>query len=654
MKNLLVLFCIVISQTVLAQDIVSKYKDYDWEKNPTLTKTDLDTSNNSIIIFEKKYYEHVYENNALYEYYVTHIREKLITHTGIENSNKIYIQIKDDDVFIIEKARVIKNDGTIRELNKDEIKEAYSDETQKKYHYFAFEGIEEGCEIEYLICVKNVSDLRGTVYNIQTEVPTLSFEAKHIVPINLGLKFKSFNACPEAVLDTAEKEKFVWTIKAENISRIKEEDNATLNANKMKYAVKLNSNTFTGKNDIYSYGPVASSIFDYTYTLDSKEIKSAKNFASSIKLDETTDETKIRSVENFIKTNFIYHKNGDDSKSNITSIITSKSFNETGAIKLFCNVFKNLGIETEIVLTSDRYNIKFDKEYECYPFLENYLIYFPKIKKFLTPTDNFTRLGFPDATNINNYGLFIKTITVGDYNTGLGKIKFISGAKYTESNDILKLKVDINSDFSDTKIEVVRELTGYQAANYQPYFDFINDKDKYKEFTESLIKYIDKEGTIENLVFENNNANFLGQKPLIAKAQLTSDFFFEKAGAKNVFKVGMLIGPQVELYKKEERKLPIDFAYPHSYSRTIEFNIPDGYKISNLDKINISEIYKKNESDASMLFTSNYTQNGNKITIQIEEFYADYEYKISEFEDYRRVANASANFNKVVLIFEKL
>jgi len=249
--------------------------------------------------------------------------------------------------------------------------------------------------------------------------------------------------------------------------------------------------------------------------------------------------------------------------------------------------------------------------------------------------------------------LFIKSVSMGDYSTGLGKIKFINGAKFNESLDKFVIKVDIPTDFSNTKLEIVRELTGYAASFYQPYFEFIKDADKLKDFSEGLIKYIDNEGTIENLTFENKGGNFLGQKPLIAKANLTSDHFFEKTGSKYLFKAGMLIGPQLELYKKDERKLPLDFAYNHCYQREITFNIPDGYKISNPESLKMSEIYVRNGNDSTMAFVSDYKIENNLVTITIDEYYKEYTYTVAEYEDYRRVANASANFNKIVLVFEK-
>lgn len=631
----------------------TSYSDYDWTNSVTITQTDLDTSNSSVIILWNQYHEYIYEKNLLQEYKTIHKRVKLVTHSGVDANNKVYIPLYEGDKAIKVKARVIKKDGSIQELKADEIKEAYDQESEIKYKFFAFEGVEVGCEIEFLYCVRHQPSLDGRIITIQTDVPILSFEHKYITPINLGFKFKSYNACPNVIIDTLIKDKNVYTISGSNMPRLKEEESSAHDANLQKYAVKLNSNTATGVKDVYSYGSFSSSIYDNCYnSLDPKEAKALKSLIKTIKPSSATEEATIRDVENYIKTNFIHHETNDVNKSNISFIAANKTFNNFGSLKLFTNLFKELNIEHEIVLTSNRFENTFDKEFECYAFLAEYLIYFPKIKKVMSPTDNFNRLGFPENKYVNNYGLFIKSVSMGDYNTGLGKIKFIQGAKYEENRDVLEINAHINTDFADSKIDIIRKMSGYLAADYQPYFDLIKDEDKLKEVKESLIKTIDKEGTIEKLDITNSDANSFGQRPLTVSATLKTDYFIENAGNKFLFKVGLLIGPQMELYKKEERKMPLELPACHSYKRTITFNIPSGFKIANIDQIKINEVFTKDGTE-TMIFVSDYKQENDKVTISIDEFYKEYSYPITDFEEYRRVANASANFNKVVLVFEK-
>ena len=52
-------------------------------------------------------------------------------------------------------------------------------------------------------------------------------------------------------------------------------------------------------------------------------------------------------------------------------------------------------------------------------------------------------------------------------------------------------------------------------------------------------------------------------------------------------------------------------------------------------------------------FISSYKIEGNKITVTVEENYKKVIYPLAQFEDFRKVINAAADFNKIVVYFEK-
>ena len=119
-----------------------------------------------------------------------------------------------------------------------------------------------------------------------------------------------------------------------------------------------------------------------------------------------------------------------------------------------------------------------------------------------------------------------------------------------------------------------------------------------------------------------------------------------------LLKIGEIIGPQEQMYQEKPRRLPVELPYPHSLNRKITFEIPNGYKVKNLNDINI-DIEHKDGNEATMGFTSSYTQSGNIVTINVAESYKKLKYPLAQFEDFRKVINASADFNKIVLVLEK-
>jgi hypothetical protein len=92
--------------------------------------------------------------------------------------------------------------------------------------------------------------------------------------------------------------------------------------------------------------------------------------------------------------------------------------------------------------------------------------------------------------------------------------------------------------------------------------------------------------------------------------------------------------------------------FPHVEERKIEFVIPTGYTISNPNDLKISQTYKDN-GELTMGFVSDYEIKGNVLSVHIVEQYRQIYYPISQFEQFRKIINASSDFNKVVLVLEK-
>jgi hypothetical protein len=127
---------------------------------------------------------------------------------------------------------------------------------------------------------------------------------------------------------------------------------------------------------------------------------------------------------------------------------------------------------------------------------------------------------------------------------------------------------------------------------------------------------------------------------------------FDKAGTKYLVKVGELIGRQEEMYETKKRHNKITLQYPHALVREIELTIPEGYKINNLEDLNINETYKEGDV-LTMGFVSRYEVSGNTLKIKIQEDYRNIAYPLDQYEAFKKVINAAADFNKVVLILDK-
>jgi hypothetical protein len=80
--------------------------------------------------------------------------------------------------------------------------------------------------------------------------------------------------------------------------------------------------------------------------------------------------------------------------------------------------------------------------------------------------------------------------------------------------------------------------------------------------------------------------------------------------------------------------------------------IPKGYIISNPTDLKIDETYKEN-GELTMGFVTDYEIKGNVLSVHIMEQYRHTLYPLNQFEQFRKIINASSDFNKVVLVLEK-
>ena len=480
-----------------------------------------------------------------------------------------------------------------------------------------------------------------------------------ITPYRLKMDFKIYNDEKNFLRDTsslfAEKKKSRWSLHYDRIDGLSDERTSAFSAELIYFGYKLAANLSTNSYDLYNYGELSKLIYSrYHENTDKKDLKFIKKLSRKIDFPEkATDREKIRAIEEYVKSN-VRIVDGDISQEiEMEELWLTKILSEQRAVMLFCELFDHFEIDYQIGLTSNRFKFKFDPEFELWTYADEYIIYFPSIDDYMTP-NYFERLGFFDFNFMNNHGLFVKRIEIAGDEYGVGNVRFIPKNDYKNSGDTLIVEVDFNEQgFIDTEYNVYHSISGYKAEYIQPYFKEIEDEEDQKELKEYLLTYLDDDGEVKDFEVLNLEASNYGLLPIVSKGVLKSDKFFEKAGENYLFKVGELIGPQAEMYSEVERKLPIEEYFARHYERTIIFTVPDGYEIKNLEKLNIHEFYKNEDNKVIMEFKSDYTVEGNKITVSSIEYYEDIVFPLEIYKDYQRVINAAADFNKVVVIFDK-
>ena len=645
MKILFTFLFIFSIFSIYSQDY--KYKNYEWESSPkAFIPNEKEKSESYIVLKDQQSYEYVLTepNNDIFIYYLKHQKIWVNDDKAIELFNTSYIPMYGVVEAVKIKARAITSTGKAIEIDDSNIKDIANYENYGAFKLFAIKGIEKNCVIEILYILKKqptsyygsfTYQKDGIVKNVKTEI---------ISPKHLIFRYKGYNGL-DKITDTIIDEKHYIIANIDSVPVLQKETYASYYSNLTRFEYIFDYNSNNQKTSFYTWAYAAQKEYEYI-SKDVSADKLVQKAINKLKINEKSEEDKIITIENYIKNNFILSEN--NIPSDLAETFSSKTISKYGFVKLFVKFLESANIDFQTVITTDRTDLVFDKDFMTYSYLNEYLIYFPNTDKYLYPSDKRYKYGiFPSGLG-DNYGLFLKTLKIGDVKTALHEIKFIVNPGGIVNYNNLYLDVKINDAFDNTNIYMKHSFSGQTGMFIQPDYLIYTEEEK-NEFLDLMIKSISKDAVITTKKALNTNPDTsLYFKPFIIESDFSTKSVIEQAGNNYLFKVGTLIGEQSELYNKDERKLNMDVEYPHKYYREIKINIPDGYKVSGLENLKINIDFNNNIG-----FVSDYEVKDNYIIVKINEYYNSTQYPLSFYENFRKVINAAADFNKIVLIFEK-
>ncbi|OFX88868.1 MAG: hypothetical protein A2W99_05235 [Bacteroidetes bacterium GWF2_33_16] len=602
---------------------------------------------------DERYVEFLLEGEQLAKYETIKRIIKINDERAINIFNKFSIPFSDLFDITDIKVRTVNTDGKIYDLDKSTIKEVENLDEEGNYKKFAIDGVEIGSLIEINYTTKKAPRLYGG-YNFQNDGNTYNALLQIISPKHLHFDAKSYNKA-FTKNDTIIEDKRYLTLTCEKIDPLDDEEEYSFpEANKARVEYSYRLNVEYHKVPYYTYNLATQNIYNAFYQIDKNEIKSIEKLIDKMKISGSNENERIKYIETFIKEKYLIRpidniENGE----NIVQIIKNGYSSEIGITKLFANVFKFSGIEHNIVTTSNRKEKRFDKDFMTWNYLYDYLLYFPKTNQLLAPTRIEFRYPSIPTEYHNNDGLFLNLVKIGDMESAIHKFKPIPGHNFEKSFINHYININFSEDFDQVLTNLTHSFGGDAAYTIKPYYAFAPQEQK-DIMMKNFIKTLADDMEIIDYKVENADLNddpF--EKPFNIVANIKISSFIENAGNNYLFKIGELIGRQVELYQEHERQQPMDIDYPHILERVIKINIPEGYKVLGAEKLKF-DIHGGNDSSTgkpSMGFVSDYEINGNELTVKIYEYYSIYQYPIEEYEQFREVINAAADFTKVVIVF---
>jgi hypothetical protein len=648
MKSTLLFLFLAINLSIFSQEL--KYEDYSWSEKPSIEQLNERERNMPIVeVLDKRIISLNTDSKESFEWVLIHQILYLNSDAEIEKNNRVYISESKKQEIIINKIRVIKPDGTEILIDKDDIKEAKNEDNGTSYKYFAIRGLEKGCFLEEIRVSKRNPYLTGTRLVVQGRNYTKKVEIDLIFPNYLKYEFKTNNGLEMPKTDTSIKDKNQYQIRLDSVEGLQEEEYSNRSANLKALSYKLIANYANRNLNLNSYSNIMENYKKFfAREISKKDMKSLDELIDNIKLDNSKNQyDSIFNIESYIKKNINISKDYEDNESSIENTVKTKKANEVDMLQLLHHVFSKTQIPYQLVLTCNRFEFPFDKNFESYQQIDEILLYFPSIKKYISPFSIFSRIPYFDYRLGNNYGLFFKKVKIGENELMTKETKFIEIPSYYELDSQL-FQVDFRSSISKPTIEISYITEGAIAYQNQAVYDFIDEKSKI-ELSQNIIKaFVNEE---MNVQYYNTGVDNLGKAPYKVIGSFSSNKLCEKNANKILFKIGELIGRQMQLYSENKRVMPIDINYPHAYYRKISINLPEDYEAKGLDALNFNTLLSQDKEKAG--FVSSYTVEGNTIEVVIKEYYDNTMYSISNYNDFQKVINAAADFNKISIILQK-
>lgn len=198
--------------------------------------------------------------------------------------------------------------------------------------------------------------------------------------------------------------------------------------------------------------------------------------------------------------------------------------------------------------------------------------------------------------------------------------------------------------FAASNLGFVSDLNGITSI--------ISSRIIYKQGT--LIRFYSLDADIDTVYIGKLNARpDKWLEPLILEADYSTSSYIQQAGNTVLFKVGELIGPQSELYSENDRTQPVENDYNRGYYRELNIILPKDYTISNPEDISLKEEVKDENGKVIYLFDAKYELKGRNLKVIIDEYYDQIYYPLEKYDEFQKVINAAADWNKVVLVMEK-
>jgi len=585
-----------------------------------------------------------------------HIRYKILNKNGYDLANykvELYKSSNSakEDLNFMDGATYNMVDGKMvtSKLNKDA---KFTEEFNKNYiiKKFALPNVKEGSIIEFRYKIKSdfIFTLRG--WRFQSSIPTLWTEYNVKIPEYLTYKnnmsgyyqvshpkHESVSASYiPGVTSNAVYDKYC----AENVPALKDEPYVTTMDDYIpKIEFELRATNFPGElvQDFNgSWGKIINEMAnDENFGSFINKNSYAKSVLPGILKGEKDTLSAIKLIVNYVKSNLKWNEDYSKyaSETNPKSIFEKKTGSSADINLSLLSLLKEAKIDAFPVLVSTRKN----GEHPGYPLISafNNVIGVTQIGDklyFLDATDKDLPVGMLNYQNLSHQGFYM------DLKTVMGK--WLPTEPTLPSEDIYVYNLTLDKE-NKLKGKINQYTKGYSALHLRDKYrttnnetEFIKDFKKDKTGLEVSNYKIDNLDNLDELLTETMDA--------------VIEDNVEEAGNLVYFTPLLFERTKENLFKLEQRKFPVDFAYPFKETYRITVNFPEDYEIDKLPK---GGIYKLPEENGSFAIT--YLTEGKTLMVKSSISVNKSLYTPEEYFDLQALFKAIVEKQAEQIVFKK-
>ncbi len=633
----------------------------EWADKPGLHSVPPEYASEPAIILQRDIdVDYKVEGRSTNVYYTVHTLVKVLDEKGIESFNTIGIPVGRRTRVPLIRARTISPSGKVVDIAKNMIK-VTKDESGYYKIVIAMEGVEKNAEIELLVKEIKSYSAFGSEY-FQFSVPVLKSHLSVSYPRDFAFEEKGYNGFPD-VKETMEHNRKHINVTLSDVPPLERERYSYYDLHRMRVEYRVHHFTDANENDFseqYTWDDLGRRIFDNVYKISNKERAAVNKYLTELGVHPGDGEAdNIRKIENGIKNGIsLYAYVEGDSSEVLDTVIKNRAASPGSYLRLFAACFTQAEINHELGMAGDHSEYLLDPKFENWDNLDYNVFYFPNQDKFLYPMGVYYRYPIVPEALLGCKGVFCTIPPKGVITGSLMELRTIKPISAKQSALNVAAGVSFTDDMDPT-VDVSYAYTGYQATGIRTEI-LTEHKDKEKDLVQRVITFADRKEdilkyTISNEAVENQNSN----KPLEITATVNTPLLVSKAGDRYLFRIGALTGNQTQLYdERKPRVMPVDMAYPSLETHTITVSIPPGYKLKNPEILKSHAEYVDRSLKPVLSFDATYTlttdrKKGDKLVVTVNEYYPVMHIPLAEYDRFKEVVNAAADYDKLVLLIEK-